>query len=86
MNSGEAIMFDLKPELYNLIQCRSPATKKDIMMAFNKFCNHHDLVDLVGNFITVKMHKGLRELFGVDFMEPHNLFKYINGLITPFSV
>jgi hypothetical protein len=66
MNSGELIMFDIRPELNRLLQCRSPATKKEIRMAFVAFCDKHDLIDLVFNTYCISKHKELHALLKVD--------------------
>lgn len=46
MNAGELIMYDVRPELREVIMCNSPLTKKDLQMAFVNFCIKNDLVDL----------------------------------------
>ena len=46
MNSGENIMYDVRPELQQLFKLKSPATRRDILTAFVNFANENDLVDL----------------------------------------
>ncbi|CDW91305.1 phd zinc finger-containing protein [Stylonychia lemnae] len=86
MNAGEKIMYDVRPEMQSLFKLKSPSTRRDILTAFVNFCNDNDLVDLQCHHYNISRHPKLRAMLGVDVMESREIFKYLKGLVTPFSV
>ena len=86
MNAGELIMYDVRPELREVIMCNSPLTKKDLQMAFVNFCIRHDLVDLQCHNYTIGKHHRMRSLLGIDTLESSDIFLHLKGLVSPFSV
>ncbi|TNV84102.1 hypothetical protein FGO68_gene3647 [Halteria grandinella] len=86
MNSGENIMYDVRPELQQLFKVRSPATRRDILTAFVAFANENDMVDLQCHHYNIARHPKMRAMLGVDILESREIFKYLKGLIMPFSV
>ena len=86
MNRGEKIMYDLRPELAELLEIRSPADRVTIQTAFVEFCVEHDIVDLHCHQYNIGRHPKMRELLGVECMQSFDLFKHLRGLILPFSV
>ena len=79
-------MYDVRPELQQLFKLKSPASRRDILTAFVNFANDNDLVDLQCHHYNVSRHPKLRAMLGVDILESREIFKYLRGLIMPFSV
>ena len=50
------------------------------------FANENDLVDLHCHHYNVSRHPKLRAMLGVDILESREIFRYLRGLIMPFSV
>eukprot|EP00347_Sterkiella_histriomuscorum_P006488 403352576 len=86
MNAGENIMYDVRPELQTLFKLKSPCSRRDVLTAFVGFCNDNDLVDLQCHHYNISRHPKLRAMLGVDVMESREIFKYLKGLVNPFSV
>ena len=79
-------MYDLRPELAEILCIRSPADRVTIQKAFVNFCIEHDIVDLHCHQYNIGRHPQMRELLGVETMQSIDMFKHLRGLILPFSV
>ena len=86
MGRGDTIMYDIVPELQELMGMRSPADRAHIQKYFVDFCVEHDIVDLHCHQYNVSRNPRLRALLGIDVMQSYDIWRYLRGLIKPFSV
>ena len=56
------------------------------MTTFVNFANDNDLVDLQCHHYNISRHPKLRAMLGVDILESREIFRYLRGLVMPFSV
>ena len=56
------------------------------MKAFNNYCIKHDLVDFSFNQYNLIKSSELKNLLGINKIEPHLLFKHIEPFINAFSI
>jgi hypothetical protein len=46
MNLGEKILYEVKPELQDLLNLPNPTDRATILKIFVEFCIEHDIIDL----------------------------------------
>jgi hypothetical protein len=85
MNQGEKILYDVRPELAELMSLPSPTDRSTILRIFVDFCIEHDIIDLHCHQYNVSRHPRLRALLGIDVLQCYDIFKHLRGLIIPFS-
>lgn len=69
MNRGEKVMYDIIPELQELISIPSVADRVTIQTKFVEYCIENDIVDLHCHRYNVSRCSKMRALLGCDVVQ-----------------
>ena len=79
-------MYDIIPELQELISIPAVADRVTIQTKFVEYCIENDIVDLHCHRYNVSRCSKMRALLGCDVVQSQDLFRHLRGLIKPFAV